>query len=310
MATEWIIELTADNPLAMLTADRSSVSFDRAFDLTLESPTVSVEIGTGVSYDRALGLSASTELLHLDCYPSKDWSLGGTGEGLQDVRLAATPNKGVAAELSAQITDDFIRLQAAPSLDLVDSLTADLLANMRIFCEPSVDVTDDLSASVLGEMTLSLTHLERAFFTIPPDGIVTILNSSSGTQGETKLDKAQIEKGVTTILQAEVTGTRLDTYVIDFFVKISENDLPFIHKSTSPFKGGITIESVTPAPDAPGSRQLAILQIVLQPEDTAMIEKSRTCLYDLRFSNKGAREDYRVAPKKDRGDTGTFTIII
>lgn len=310
MTTEWIIELTANHPMAALELDGTSVTFDKAFVLEADTPSVFVDVGTGVSYDKAISAYGIGDGANLVIYPSKDWAMGGDAEGLTKTQLVTDAKKGVSAKMSAEISSGFLQAELNPSLDVTDQLTANLLGGMLLYTSPSADRADTLSAIVIDDIRIEVSYLERAFLTIPPDGVVSILNSSSGTQGELKFDKSQVERGVTTILQAEVTGTRLDTYIIDFFVKISENDLPFIHKSSSPTKGGITVESITPAPDAPGSRQLAILQIVLHPEDTAMIEKTRTCLYDLRFSNKGAKEDYRVSPKKDRGDTGTFTIII
>lgn len=310
MPEEWIIELTADHAMAMIEIGSTSVTFDRAFELFVDSPPQIIEIGTDVSYDRAVFPWADAEGASLLAYPSKDWSIGGEAEILGYCGLVADAKKTVAATLESEIASDMVVADVDPKIDHSYALQGDLGEYIYLFASPTEDRADSLDSVVIGDLKVELSHLERSILTIPPDGLITILNSSSGTQGESGFDQSKIERGVTTILEAEVVGTRLDTYLIEFFVKYSENDLPFIHKSSAKNKGGITIVSITPAPDAPGSRQLAILQIILKPEDTAMIEKTRVCLYELRMSNRGMSEDYRVAPRKDKNQTGTFTIIV
>lgn len=305
---DWIIEGVIDHPLLMVEANSTTVTFDKAFDAIADIPPSFLDIGTNVSFDRAIMPEMVADEIYLFGYPTKDWAMEAVSEVLGDAGIGMFPKKTISAKCESDTSSHVVLPFIVPSLDVANNVEISG-GDIGIEAIPSSDRCD------LGEiegmaLRIEIEYVERAILTIPPDGVITILNSASRTTGESKFDNSKIEKGVTTILQAEVLGSRLDSYLIEFFARTSESDLPFIHKSSDKSKGGITIQSITPAPDAPGSRQLAILQIAIRSEDTFPIEKTHTCLYDFRFSNRGMGEDYRVAPRKENGDTGTFTIIV
>ena len=165
---------------------------------------------------------------------------------------------------------------------------------------PSVDRADGVESTVLQDIGLDLTYLMRSILTLPPEGQITILSSIAAEDGETLLDGAVLERGITTILQLDILGTRLDAYLIEFWVKLDPTDEPFLYKSSA---DSIKIQAVSPAVTSQGAMQQLTAQLAIAPSDTAGISATKVVFFECRMSAEGMGEEYRIAK-------GKFTIAV
>lgn len=279
----------------------TSISYDRGVDLVAD-PEFFLGV-TSSSIDKGFGMEAIASF-NLNLSPTKDVSISGIADTFNVTGLYLAPVVDIAFNnLYSDI--ESLELGIYPSLDRAISGEAE--GSMELTVRPTVDLSlGDGNAD--GQFQLSIDRMLRSLFSAPPDAEITVLKYQTSEVAETLLDSCVIEAGVTTILQIQVLGTRLDTYLMEFFVKATPDAIPVIYKSSSGNPGGIRLIGINNKATPAGTLQELIAQIVLEPIDTAQFEATSTVIYECRMSNKGFGEDYRIAPKKDRGETGLFTI--
>lgn len=279
----------------------TSISYDRGIEL-IANPDVFLDVIES-SVDKGFGMEAIAPF-NLEISPTKDISIYGVADTFNVTGLSLSPVVDIAFNnLYSDI--ESLELGIHPSLDRAISGEAE--GSMELTVRPTVDLSlGDGNAD--GQFHLSIDRMLRSLFSAPPDAEITVLKYQTSELAETLLDGCIVEAGVTTILQVQVLGTRLDTYLLEFFVKTAPDAIPVIYKSSSGNPGGIRLIGINNKATPAGTLQELIAQIVLEPIDTAQFESTATVIYECRMSNKGFGEDYRIAPKKDRGETGLFTI--
>ncbi len=297
---EYSITATADidwgNALNL-----TSISYDKGIELTAD-PALSLSL-SGVTVDKGFFLDSETNL-NLTLSPTKDVAVTAISEVFNQVGLFVNP----AIDLA------FVDLNSepqSPEMSIIPAVTKALegesVADVQLSVIPTVDkVIGEGQAE--GQYYLEIERLLRSLFTAPPDAEIAVLKYMTSEDAETLLDGCTIEAGVTTILQLQVLGSRLDTYLIEFFVRTASDAIPVIYKSSSGSPGGIRLVGINNKATPSGTLQELIAQIVLEPADTAQFEAISTVIYECRMSHRGFGEEYRIAPKKERGETGLFTI--
>lgn len=281
--------------------DLTSVSYDRGVDL-FSDPTVILEI-LQTPLDKSFSLDAEAAF-DLSLTPTKDIAVTAISDGFNQAGVFANPTVDLAfTDLNSEVNP--ISLSSTPSVDL--AMTGEADGSFDISLSPTIDRTIGDGESE-GQFYFGVERLLRSLFTAPPDAEITVLKYMSSESAETLLDGCTIEAGVTTILQLHILGSRLDTYLTEFFVRTNGDAVPVIYKSSSGSPGGIRIVGINNKATPSGTLQELIAQIILEPADTAQFEATSTVIYECRMSHRGFGEDYRIAPKKDRGETGLFTI--
>lgn len=283
--------------------DLTSVTYDRA--LFLESDVVGMTVEALSTADRAAFLESEPNL-KLEATATRDAAFW-LASDLQQVKLDPTVTKDVMFELDSEPNP----LRLAPNVSIDYNLVADADAREpSLVCDATFDAAIAAMTADVEGFQLQLSRMVRSIFEPPPDAAIFVLKYATSEEGEINFDRSTVEAGVTTVLRVEILGTRLNTYLIEFFVRSEDGATPSIYKSSDGKPGGIRVLGINAVASPNGTRQQAIAQIVLGPEDTAQFHEATTALYELRMSNRGFGEDYRVAPKRERGDTGTFTISV
>ena len=281
--------------------DLSAISYDRGIEPIAE-PDFRIDV-TGVDVDKGFSLSADPTL-GLGISLAKNVAISAVADTFNDSGLFITPATDLAfQELSARI--ESLGLSAFPAIDISEEAIAEGSFNLSM--SPTIDQAIG-GGNAEGQFHLRIDRLLRSLFTAPPDAEITVLKYMTSEDAETLLDGCTVEAGVTTILQLQVLGSRLDTYLVEFFVRINGDAVPVIYKSSSGSPGGIRLVGINNKATPSGTLQELIAQIILEPADTKQFEATTKVLYECRMSHKGFGEDYRIAPKKDRGETGLFTI--
>lgn len=296
---EFNITATADcvfpNPV-----DLVAISYDKGIEL-IANPDFYVELGQ-TTLDKGFQLIAEANL-DVTLTPTVDVSITGIAEVFNQIAVTATPAIDLSFhDLNCQ--SDFT-FTATPTIDKAVDGFSD--ASFDIFAIPTIDkaITDGYSDA---HFEIGLDRLLRSLFTAPPDAEISILKYMTSDSAETLLDGSTIEAGVTTILNVHVLGSRLDTYLIEFFVRTRNDAIPVIYKSSSGTPGGIRLIGINSKATPSGTLQELIAQIILETADTNQFDATTVVNYECRMSHKGFGEDYRIAPKKERGETGLFTI--
>lgn len=281
--------------------DLTSVSYDRGIDL-LSDPTVILDI-LQTTLDKGFSLDAEA-VFNLSLTPTKDVAVTAISDGFNQAGVFVNPTVDLAfTDLNSEVNS--ISLSSTPSVDLAIDGVAE--GHFDVSSSPTIDRTIGDGESE-GQFYFGVERLLRSLFTAPPDAEITVLKYMSSEDAETLLDGCTIEAGVTNILQLHILGSRLDTYLTEFFVRTKGDAVPVIYKSSSGSPGGIRIVGINNKATPSGTLQELIAQIILEPADTAQFEATSTVIYECRMSHRGFGEDYRIAPKKDRGETGLFTI--
>lgn len=297
---EYSITATADiswgNALGLPT-----ISYDRGIDL-LASPGVFLDIA-GATIDKGFTLD-SIATLSLSSSLTKDVAVTALSDAFNRVGVFVNPSIDLAFnDLNSEVTS--LRMAMNPSVNV--SIDARSEGQFYFGSSPTVDRAIG-NGEAEGQFYFGVERLLRSLFTAPPDAEITVLKYMSSESAETLLDGCTIEAGVTTILQLHILGSRLDTYLTEFFVRTKGDAVPVIYKSSSGSPGGIRIVGINNKATPSGTLQELIAQIILEPADTAQFDVTSTVIYECRMSHRGFGEDYRIAPKKDRGETGLFTI--
>lgn len=297
---EYSITATADvnwgNAL-----DLTSVSYDRGIDL-LANPELFLDL-LNATLDKGFFLEAESKF-NLNLSPTKDVAVTAISEVFNQVGVFVNPTTDLAfTDLNS--ASNLFDLSLTPSLDVsVDGVSEGMFA---LSSSPTLDRAIGEGESE-AQFYFGIERLLRSLFTAPPDAEITVLKYMTSEAAETLLDNSTLEAGVTNILQLHVLGSRLDTYVTEFFVRTKGDAIPVIYKSSSGSPGGIRLVGINNKATPSGTLQELIAQIILEPADTAQFEATTTVIYECRMSHLGFGEDYRIAPKKDRGETGLFTI--
>lgn len=282
--------------------DLVSVSYDRGINL-LSNPTVILEV-LQTPLDKSFSLDAEASL-DLSLSPTKDIAVTAISDGFNQAGVFANLAVDLAfADLNSEVGSSMF-LSSTPSVDL--AIDGEAKGHFNLLLSPTIDRTIGDGGSE-SQFYLGVERLLRSLFTAPPDAEITVLKYMSSEDAETLLDGCTVEAGVTTILQLHVLGSRLDTYLTEFFVRTNGDSVPVIYKSSSGSPGGIRIVGINNKATPSGTLQELIAQIILEPADTAQFEATSTVIYECRMSHRGFGEDYRIAPKKDRGETGLFTV--
>lgn len=253
--------------------------------------------------------------LNLEVSPTKDISIGGYGDILPYLQLNIKPEKDLYFELTADLNNFSLNVQ--PTVDKSSQLYTDWLNELELVVDPSSDAyMGTMVADVLEDLQAHVDRLVLSYLSTPPDAILCLMQYQTHPDGEINLDGSILEADVLNVIQFEALGTRLDDYLIEFFVRTSEAAIPSIYKTSNNSPGGIRIVGINPVASDAGVLQQLIAQIVLEPKDTIALlnqltdsnSKAHTVFYECKMSNRGLGLDYRVAPKRDRGDKGIFTI--
>lgn len=297
---EYSITATADidwvNAL-----DLTSISYDRGVDL-FSDPGVFLDI-LQTTLDKGFSLDSEV-VFNLSLSPTKDVAVTAISDTFNQAGVFLNPTLDLAfTDLNSEVSS--LNLTANPAIDKAIEASAE--GEFNLSSSLSIDKAIG-EGEAEGQFYLGVERLLRSLFTAPPDAEITVLKYMSSEDAETLLDGCTVEAGVTTILQLHVLGSRLDTYLTEFFVRTKGDAVPVIYKSSSGSPGGIRIVGINNKATPSGTLQELIAQIILEPADTAQFEATSTVIYECRMSHRGFGEDYRIAPKKDRGETGLFTI--
>jgi len=299
---EYAIYMVADClwPAAI---DLTSVTYDRA--LTLESNVAGMTVEALGTVDKAAFLGSDPNL-KIEATATRDAAFW-LASDLQQPRLTPTVTKDVNFTLNSEPAPPKLSAETSGDFNIVTESEA---REPSLVCDATFDAAFAAMVADVEGLQLQLSRMVRSIFEPPPDAAIFVLKYATSEEGEENFDRCTVEAGVTTVLRVEILGTRLNTYLIEFFVRTEDGATPSIYKTSDGRPGGIRMLGINAVASPSGTRQQAIAQIVLSPEDTAQFREATTALYELRMSNRGFGEDYRVAPKRERGDTGTFTISV
>lgn len=283
--------------------DITTITYDRSLDL--ESDVTGLTVGAVATIDKAIA-PESEPTVNLSVTATRDAAVEAHSD-FQQIVLNPTVTKDMWFGLEAQ--PEPMKISLVSSADF--SITGDSEAKEpSLACVATIDEAfDSMTADVEGLM-IEVERMVRSIFEPPPDAVISVLRYMTSEDAEIPLDEAVLEAGVTTILQVEILGTRLETYLLEFAVRTTDKAIPVIFKTSNGKPGGIQKVAMNSIASPTGTRQQLLAQIVLSPEDTEQFSDTTAVFYEMRMSNRGFGEDYRIAPKRDRGDTGTFTISV
>lgn len=283
--------------------DLTAVTYDRS--LELESDVVGITVGVLSTADKAIA-PESEPTLELSVTPTRDVAVSPRSD-FQAMYLNPTVTKDMWFALESEPEPMKLSPISAADLHIVGNSEP---SEPSLFCDATLDEAFGAMTADVEGMMVAVERMVRSIFEPPPDAAISVLRYMSSEDAEIPLDGASLEAGVTTVLQVEILGTRLETYLIEFAVRTSDSAVPVIFKTSNGRPGGIQIVAMNSVASPTGTRQQLLAQVVLSPEDTLQFPETIAVFYEMRMSNRGFGEDYRIAPKRDRGDTGTFTIAV
>ena len=255
--------------------------------------------------DKNFGSSIGTNV-NLEITTTKDSNLHSSATGARGTKLegmlASDRGQRVEADLGA------VELNIYTGVDKLVNTNTDLGA-VKISSALIKDLAIKAEGEVAQNITLDVERFERSLLTLPPSGQLYLQNSVDLRNSSINFDCAEVSINATHILQLEAVGTRLETYLIEFFARLNPHDKPVIHKASNNTVGGIDVLGVPePIAASSGTSQKLIAQIRLNPKDTTQFAESTTLFYQVVMSNRGLNEEYLVAPISS--ETGTFKVIV
>lgn len=276
--------------------------------------------------DRNLDLRGAGEVSLESIDLRRDSNIQGSIKG--EIELTVSSKKDVVIQGNASINNGF-KLEGIAGRDIAHTLVANI-------SEPVLDFTPGIDQSLAIEIELdplavevnskkdcpvkiysaleqdlqaSIARFERSLLTLPPSGQLFIINSVDLQNSNNCFDGKELNAGVTHILQLEVVGTRLDTYLIEFMAKLDPSDsVPIIHKKSDQVTGGVEVLGVDPIASSSGTSQKLVAQIRLDSNDTSQVKSTTTLFYQVIMSHRALNEEYLVSPQND--ETGTFKVLV